>query len=77
MESLVEEELLISELLTPKQASQKLGVSVGTLAVWRSRKKYPLNFVKIGGKVFYRAEHIQKFIEVRTRGPDEVRKAHG
>lgn len=63
---------LISELLTPKQASQKLGISVGTLAVWRCRQKYPLKFVKIGGKVFYRPEHIQRFIETRTitpRGP--------
>jgi predicted site-specific integrase-resolvase len=63
---------MISELLTPKQTAQKLRVSVGTLAVWRCRKQYPLKFVKVGGKVFYRPEDIQKFIERRTitpRGP--------
>ena len=30
------------ELLTPKQAAQLLKVSVGTLAVWRSTKRYDL-----------------------------------
>ena len=30
------------EPLTPKQAAQLLKVSVGTLAVWRSTKRYDL-----------------------------------
>lgn len=65
----------ISELLTPKQTSEKLGVSVGTLAGWRCRKRYPLKFVKIGAKVFYRSEDIQKFIEMRTVLPRGRRHA--
>lgn len=52
--------------MKPKEAAEFLGVSEDTLAVWRCTKRYPLPYVKIGRKVFYRAEDLQNFIDART-----------
>jgi len=56
----------ISQLLTPDETAQRLGVTRGTLAVWRCKKRYPLCYVRIGSKVMYRLEDVQRFIEQRT-----------
>jgi len=56
----------ISELLTPQQAADFLHTTIGVLAQWRSRKRYPLRYVRIGRQIFYRAEDVQRFIELRT-----------
>jgi hypothetical protein len=54
-------------LLTPAETAVRLrGTTVGTLAVWRSTKRYDLPFVRIGAKIFYRASAIEKFISERT-----------
>ncbi|MGD0415705.1 MAG: helix-turn-helix domain-containing protein [Terriglobales bacterium] len=53
--------------LTPREAAAQLGVAVGTLAVWRCKKRYGLNYVKIGSKVGYRQSEIEKFLDKRTR----------
>jgi excisionase family DNA binding protein len=58
----------ISNLLSPNEVAERLGVTRGTLAVWRCKKRYPLRFVKIGSKIQYRAEDVQRFIERRTVG---------
>ena len=50
-------------LLTPAQAAEILGVTIGTLAVWRCTARYPLTFVKIGRRVKYRLADINNFIE--------------
>ena len=50
-------------LLTPAQAAEILGVTIGTLAVWRCTARYPLSFVKIGRRVKYRLTDINNFIE--------------
>lgn len=52
--------------LTAKEAAKTLGVSEDTLAVWRSTKRYPLPYIKIGRKVFYRASDLADFIKSRT-----------
>ncbi|WP_206486447.1 helix-turn-helix domain-containing protein [Thalassotalea sp. G2M2-11] len=52
-----------NNLLTPKQAADILGVTIGTLAVWRCTARYPLPFVKIGRRVKYRLNDINNFIE--------------
>jgi excisionase family DNA binding protein len=54
------------QLLTARQAAKLLGVTTSTLAVWRCTKRYPLRYVKIGGKVRYRQSDLVQFIEVRT-----------
>jgi excisionase family DNA binding protein len=61
-----------SDLLTPEEASQRLGnVKAVTLAKWRSTKKYKLPFIKIGGRVCYKAADVDAFIESRRIVPGE------
>lgn len=52
----------LSNLLAPVEAAAILGVTVGTLAVWRSTKRVDIPFVKIGRSVKYRPEDIQAHI---------------
>ena len=54
--------------LTPDQAAEILGVSVGTLSVWRSTKRYPLRYLKIGRTVKYRVKDLMDFAESRVVG---------
>ena len=52
-------------LVTPRDASRILGVSIGTLAVWRSTGRRDLPYVKLGsnGRVKYRMSDLEKFVE--------------
>jgi predicted site-specific integrase-resolvase len=61
--------VLISELLTEKQAAEVLHVSAATLCTWRSTRRYHLRYTRMGRRIFYRREHIQAFIESRTVDP--------
>lgn len=54
------------ELKDEKEAAKFLDVSPGTLQVWRSTRRYPLPFVKIGRKVRYRLSDLQAFVQSRT-----------
>jgi hypothetical protein len=54
-----------TRLLTPDQTRQRLGVSIGTLAVWRCTRRYNLPFVRVGSKVMYREEDVERFITNR------------
>jgi len=53
-------------LLNPKQTAELLGITTGTLSVWRCAKRYPLSYIKIGKKVRYDSNDIEKFIRSRT-----------
>ncbi|MBT2988020.1 MAG: helix-turn-helix domain-containing protein [Candidatus Thiodiazotropha sp. (ex Ctena orbiculata)] len=53
-------------LIPPTKTAETLGVSPGTLQVWRSTGRYNLPFVKVGGRVMYRPDDVQAFIERRT-----------
>ena len=53
-------------LLSEQQAAAQLGVKPSTLQVWRSTRRYPLAYVKVGRCVKYRASAVQEFIESRT-----------
>jgi excisionase family DNA binding protein len=55
------------ELLDPRQASEVLDVSEGTLAVWRSSKRYGLPYVKVGRKVRYRRADLIAWLEKRVQ----------
>lgn len=57
----------IQHLLTPEQVSATLGITSGTLQVWRTTRRYNLPYVKVGGRVMYRTEDIQNFIKCRTK----------
>ena len=59
---------MTQKLLTKEDVSQILGVSVGTLAVWRATKRYNLPYVKSGRLVRYREEDVQAFIDSRLQG---------
>ena len=48
--------------LTTKEVAAILRVSPGTLNVWRSVKRYPLPYVKIGHAVRYKATDVQAFL---------------
>lgn len=61
-----------ARLLTPEQAAELLTITVGTLGVWRSTRRYPLPFVKIGRSVRYRLGDVQAFINNRTAGADDT-----
>lgn len=54
---------MTTNLLTAKQTAESLGVTVGTLALWRCTARYPLPYVKIGRRVMYREQDISNFIE--------------
>ena len=54
-------------LLDDTQAAAILGISAGTLSVWRSVGRYALPYVKIGRRVKYRAGDLREFIEKRMR----------
>jgi hypothetical protein len=51
------------DLLTPQQAGEQLHKSPGTLAIWRCAKRYPLAYVRLGNRIYYRRKDIEKFIE--------------
>ncbi len=53
-------------LLSPEETAEMLGVTPGTLMVWRSTGRYHLPFVKCGRKVRYRMADVLAFIESRT-----------
>lgn len=55
------------ELLDEQKAAAVLGVSPGTLGVWRSTGRYALPFVKVGRAVRYRRSDIDAWLESRTR----------
>lgn len=52
----------MAEMLTPKQAAEKLGVSTMTLAGWRKQGKY-LNYYKIGKKISYSSDDVQAMLD--------------
>ena len=57
---------IFPDRMTPTEVAQTIGVSVGTLAVWRCTKRYPIAYIKVGSKVFYRGSEVKKFLESRT-----------
>jgi excisionase family DNA binding protein len=54
-----------SRFLTTQEAAEFLGVSAGTLAVWRCVSRYPLPFVRIGRNVRYQEADLVSWVESR------------
>jgi predicted site-specific integrase-resolvase len=67
MSALTTSALTDNPLLDGRHTASILGVSEGTLSVWRSTGRYDLPYVKCGRCVRYRMEDIQAFIERRTQ----------
>lgn len=53
-------------LLDGSQAAAILGVMPGTLEVWRTTKRYPLPYIKVGRNVRYRRSALEAFLVART-----------
>ena len=56
-------------LLTPSQVAKILGISVGTLTVWRCTNRYELPYVKVGSRVRYEPASVEAFIDARRQTP--------
>lgn len=52
-------------LLNEQQAAQFLGVKPASLQVWRSTKRYELQYIKVGRLVRYRLSALQAFLTSR------------
>lgn len=52
----------LQNALNPKQAADYLGLSVATLATWRSTGKVLLPFFKLGDAVRYRKADLDAYI---------------
>ncbi|CAK0776061.1 hypothetical protein CCP3SC15_530015 [Gammaproteobacteria bacterium] len=59
---------LLGRLLSDAEVSILLGVTVHTLAVWRSTGRYNLPYVKAGHLVRYKESDLEEFIARRTVG---------
>jgi len=59
--------LVRPQLLTPLDAAEFLGMSVGTLAVWRCTKRYDLPYIKVGHTIKYDMHDLIAFIESRKQ----------
>jgi helix-turn-helix protein len=55
------------KLLKPSEVAVLLRVAVGTLAVWRSTKRYPLPYLKLGHAVRYRSSDVEHFMKEVAR----------
>jgi predicted DNA-binding transcriptional regulator AlpA len=53
-------------LLTPKQVSEKLQVSVETLKNWRDNGTGPRH-IKLGGQIRYRSIDLETYLNENTR----------
>lgn len=60
----------VDSLLEPEKAAAFLQVKPETLQVWRSTKRYPLAYVKVGRLVRYRQSDLDAFLRVRTQGAE-------
>ena len=61
-------------LLTIQDTAKLLNVKKGTLDTWRSTKRYPLPYVKLGKTIRYRYEDVKQFITSCTQGlPEKVK----
>lgn len=58
---------LPSPLLDTGQAAAHLGVTIGTLNVWRSTGRHQLPYLKIGRNVRYRLSDLDAWLEARLR----------
>ena len=54
---------VFSNRMRPDEVATELGIKVGTLAVWRVTRRYPLPWYKVGRNVFYKRCDVESFIE--------------
>ncbi|MCY1282002.1 Helix-turn-helix domain protein [compost metagenome] len=64
-----------ADLMTPEQAAQALGLSVKTLATWRSTGRHALPFIRCGARIRYRRADLAAWLQGRqsTRTADAAK----
>jgi excisionase family DNA binding protein len=62
-------------LLTPTQVAEQLGVTIGTLAVWRSTGTCQIPYLKIGRCVRYKSSDIDAFLSEQTHLHTHLKKS--
>ena len=55
------------KLVGEKEAAEILGVTPGTMQVWRSTGRYAIPFIKVGRLVKYRPDVLEGWLKSRTR----------
>jgi predicted DNA-binding transcriptional regulator AlpA len=60
-------EFYMQILLDESKAAEVLGLSPGSLSVWRSTGRYQVPFIKVGHLVRYRVAELDAWLESRTR----------
>ena len=53
-----------NKLYNPAGAATFIGVTKETLAIWRSTRRYPLPYIKVGRLVRYRESDLIAFLEI-------------
>jgi hypothetical protein len=60
------------QLLSPNDVADMLGVAPSTLAKWRQTGDPDLPYLQINGRIRYRPEDIQEFINEADGTPDDT-----
>lgn len=61
------------QLLTPEDVAELTGLSIETLAQWRSRKQH-LPFIKLGRLVRYDREEVDRYFETCRVSVSQTRR---
>lgn len=54
------------EYLSPKEMKELTGISVKSLANWRSSGKVRLPYIKVGGKILYSRSGAAEYFDAHT-----------
>lgn len=57
------------------EAAQYLGLSPGTLPVWRCNGRHAIPFIRVGRAIRYRKSDLDRWLESRTVGASELTPA--
>lgn len=60
--------LIDKKLLNSKETAEYLGVTEGTLAVWRTNKRYNIPYIKVGNLIKYRLSDLELWLDSRRNG---------
>ncbi len=52
--------------LDSNAAADYIGVSRTTLPTWRCLKRYSIPFLRVGRKIYYRVDDLDRWLESRT-----------
>jgi len=59
----------LPKLFNEITAAEMIGVRPQTLSVWRSTKRYPLPYVRVGRLIYYREADLLAFLDSRLVTP--------